>query len=202
MPSSQTCQMSPVLFLVASRMMLRAGDAAEAWSNRSRRTPVAFRLKMAKLTPFPRTRAPRGSGVPDRTAWTSQNRSRRSSSSSCSVLCDCFGIDWSQRNFRTDGATWIASCTGGSRAMHSTSCGSSGLDLCGISGAATQKSAAALRESIERHARYSLAQPWESLSPRQRFECVSLAVRDLMIDCRLETERRQRQADAKHVYYL
>ncbi len=63
-------------------------------------------------------------------------------------------------------------------------------------------SIAALRESIERHARYSLAQPWESLSPRQVFECVSLAVRDLMVDRRLETERRHREADAKHVYYL
>ena len=65
-----------------------------------------------------------------------------------------------------------------------------------------QTSVAAFRESIERHARYSLAQPWESLSPRQVFECVSLAVRDLMIDRRLETERRYRQADAKHLYYL
>jgi starch phosphorylase len=62
--------------------------------------------------------------------------------------------------------------------------------------------AAAFRESIERHARYSLAQPWETLSPRQVFECVSLAVRDLLIDRRLETEQRYRRADAKHVHYL
>jgi len=34
------------------------------------------------------------------------------------------------------------------------------------------------------------------------FECVSLAVRDLLIDRRLETERRNRQADPKHLYYL
>jgi starch phosphorylase len=34
------------------------------------------------------------------------------------------------------------------------------------------------------------------------FECVGLAVRDLLIDRRLETERRNRQADAKHLYYL
>jgi starch phosphorylase len=65
-----------------------------------------------------------------------------------------------------------------------------------------QPSVAALRQSIERHARYSLAQPWESLSPRQIFECVSLAVRDLLIDRRLDTERRYRSADAKHLYYL
>jgi starch phosphorylase len=60
----------------------------------------------------------------------------------------------------------------------------------------------ALRASIERHARYTLAQSWEELSPRQILECVSLAVRDLMVDRRLETERRHREADAKHVYYL
>jgi starch phosphorylase len=66
----------------------------------------------------------------------------------------------------------------------------------------TQASAAAFRESIERHARYSLAQPWEGLSARQVFECVSLAVRDLLVDRRLETERRYRQADAKHLYYV
>jgi len=63
-------------------------------------------------------------------------------------------------------------------------------------------SIAAFRDSIERHARYSLAQSWESLSPRQVFACVSLAVRELMIDRRLETERRHRQADAKHLHYL
>lgn len=63
-------------------------------------------------------------------------------------------------------------------------------------------SASALRESIERHARYSQAQPWESLQVRQIFECVSLALRDLMIDRRLETERRYRQADAKQLYYV
>jgi starch phosphorylase len=63
-------------------------------------------------------------------------------------------------------------------------------------------SVAAFRESIERHARYSLGLPWAGLSPRQVFECVSLAVRDLLIDHRLETERRCRQADAKRLYYL
>ena len=63
-------------------------------------------------------------------------------------------------------------------------------------------SISAFRESIERHARYSLAQPWDSLSPRQAFQCVSLAVRDLLIDRRLETEERYRRADAKHLYYL
>ncbi|MGA2805852.1 MAG: glycogen/starch/alpha-glucan phosphorylase [Acidimicrobiales bacterium] len=63
-------------------------------------------------------------------------------------------------------------------------------------------SASALRESIQRHARYSLAQPWESLSTHQIYECVSLTVRDVMVDRLLESERRYRQADAKHLYYL
>ena len=60
----------------------------------------------------------------------------------------------------------------------------------------------ALREAITRHARYSIAQPWDELSPRQLFQCVGLAVRDLMIDGLLQTQQRQRRADAKHVYYL
>jgi starch phosphorylase len=63
-------------------------------------------------------------------------------------------------------------------------------------------SASALRESIQRHARYSLVQEWGTLSPRQLFECVSLAVRDLLADRRLLTRERQRRAGAKHVYYL
>jgi starch phosphorylase len=63
-------------------------------------------------------------------------------------------------------------------------------------------SAAAFGESIQQHARYSLAQPWDRLSTHQIFECVSLAVRDVMVDRLLETERRYRQTDAKHLYYL
>jgi len=63
-------------------------------------------------------------------------------------------------------------------------------------------SASALCESIRRHARYSLGQPWESLTTRQIFECVSLAVRDVMVDRLLESERRYRRTDAKCLYYL
>src|SRR5262245_4354660 len=61
---------------------------------------------------------------------------------------------------------------------------------------------AALREAIERHARYSLGLPWSALTPRQVFECVSLATRDLLIDRQLETETRYRAVDAKQVHYL
>lgn len=53
-----------------------------------------------------------------------------------------------------------------------------------------------------RHARYSLAQSWDALSSRQVFQCVGLAVRDLLIDGLLQTQQRQRRADAKYVYYL
>ena len=37
---------------------------------------------------------------------------------------------------------------------------------------------------------------WEQLSPRQIFECVSLATRDLLIDRYIEIERRYRDAAA------
>jgi starch phosphorylase len=63
-------------------------------------------------------------------------------------------------------------------------------------------SAAAFRESIERHARYPLGLPWNRLSMRQVFECVSLAVRDLLVDRQLETEQRFQLADAKRLNYL
>ena len=61
---------------------------------------------------------------------------------------------------------------------------------------------AAFCESLQRHARYSLGQSWDRLSPRQLFECVSLATREALIDRHLETEARYRQADAKRLYYL
>ncbi len=61
---------------------------------------------------------------------------------------------------------------------------------------------AAFGDSILRHARYSLGRSWEQLSPRQIFECVSLATRDLLIDRHIETERRYRDAAAKRLYYL
>lgn len=63
-------------------------------------------------------------------------------------------------------------------------------------------SASALRESIQRHARYSPAQAWGTLFPHQLFECVGLDVRDLLVDRFLQTTERHRQAGAKHLYYL
>jgi starch phosphorylase len=62
--------------------------------------------------------------------------------------------------------------------------------------------AAAFATAVQRHARSSLGQPWEDLSERQRFECVSLVVRDLLVDRLIETQRRHRETDAKRIYYL
>ncbi len=61
---------------------------------------------------------------------------------------------------------------------------------------------AALEESIQRHARYSLGKAWHDLSARDRFAAVALAVRDRMLDLSFATEERYRQKDAKRLYYL
>jgi glycogen phosphorylase len=66
----------------------------------------------------------------------------------------------------------------------------------------TLAAATTFAESIQRHARSSLGQPWADLSKRQRFACVSMAVRDLLVDGLIETQRRYREADAKRIYYL
>jgi glycogen phosphorylase len=65
-----------------------------------------------------------------------------------------------------------------------------------------QVTASAFAQSIQQHARSSLGQSWEDLSRRQRFACVSMAVRDLAVDRLIETQRRYREADAKRIYYL
>ncbi|HTR38799.1 MAG TPA: glycogen/starch/alpha-glucan phosphorylase [Bryobacteraceae bacterium] len=61
---------------------------------------------------------------------------------------------------------------------------------------------AALEESIQRHARYSLGKTWRDLSARDRFAAVALAVRDRMLDLSFATEERYRRNDAKRLYYL
>src|SRR6266436_6422132 len=60
----------------------------------------------------------------------------------------------------------------------------------------------ALEEVICRHVRYSLGKAWQSLSKRDLFVAVALAVRDRMVDKMFETAARYRQADAKRLYYL
>ncbi|HEV2989081.1 MAG TPA: glycogen/starch/alpha-glucan phosphorylase, partial [Candidatus Angelobacter sp.] len=57
-----------------------------------------------------------------------------------------------------------------------------------------------LRQSILRHIRYTLARPQDDLTARELFKPVSLAIRDLMIDRMLETEKRQQSV--KRLYYL
>ncbi len=59
-----------------------------------------------------------------------------------------------------------------------------------------------LRESIERHVRYTLVRPLDHLTPAELLIPVSLAVRDLFVDQMLDTSKRYREADAKHLYYL
>jgi len=62
------------------------------------------------------------------------------------------------------------------------------------------ETADALEEAVCRHVRYSLGQAWQSLSKRDLFVAVALAVRDRMVDKMFETAARYRQADAKRLY--
>jgi starch phosphorylase len=59
-----------------------------------------------------------------------------------------------------------------------------------------------LRQAILRHVTYSLGTAPEHLSPPEAFRAVALAVRDRLIEGRLTTEQRYRQARAKRLYYL
>jgi starch phosphorylase len=60
----------------------------------------------------------------------------------------------------------------------------------------------ALRESILRHVRYTLARPSNHFLPGELFKPLSLAIRDHLVDRLLETEQRYRGGDLKRVYYL
>src|SRR5437660_3904233 len=59
-----------------------------------------------------------------------------------------------------------------------------------------------LRQSILRHIRYTLARPQNDLTARELFKPVSLAIRDLLIDRTLDTEKRYQQQSVKRLYYL
>lgn len=59
-----------------------------------------------------------------------------------------------------------------------------------------------LRRSIQQHIRYTLAKPLAGLSPGELLKPLSLAIRDCLIDCLLETEQRYREQDAKRLFYL
>src|SRR5262245_34764133 len=59
-----------------------------------------------------------------------------------------------------------------------------------------------LRTLMVRHARYTLGQNWDELSPVERLMVVGLAVRDRCLDVFLETEARYRRHNAKRACYL
>lgn len=60
----------------------------------------------------------------------------------------------------------------------------------------------AFQESIRAHIKYTMGKPVEQLSRHDLYMAVSFAVRDRLIDRRLETETRYNRADAKRLYYL
>ena len=77
-----------------------------------------------------------------------------------------------------------------------------GTPTTSVSARRAKDHASSLRQTIERHARYSLGKHWRDLTARSRFDAVALAVRDRMVDRMLETEERHRRTDPKRVYYL
>jgi len=58
------------------------------------------------------------------------------------------------------------------------------------------------QESIRSHARYTIAKRWGTLTRRELFLAVALAVRDRLVEGMLETEDRVLASDAKRLYYL
>jgi glycogen phosphorylase len=59
-----------------------------------------------------------------------------------------------------------------------------------------------LRAAILNHVQYTLVRPTSELKPVDYLKPVSLAIRDRIVDCMLETESRFRHSDAKRLYYL
>src|SRR5207244_2507259 len=59
-----------------------------------------------------------------------------------------------------------------------------------------------LKDAILRHITYSLVTTPAELSPREAFQAVALAVRDRLVEGRLQTQQRYRRADPKRLYYL
>ncbi len=59
-----------------------------------------------------------------------------------------------------------------------------------------------LHQAALRHVTFSLGATVPALSPRERFLALALAARDQMLEHRIQTIHRYRQADAKRVYYL
>ena len=59
-----------------------------------------------------------------------------------------------------------------------------------------------LRAAILNHVQYTLVRPISELKPIDYLKPVSLAIRDRIVDCMLETESRFDHSDAKRLYYL
>src|SRR5205085_1951837 len=59
-----------------------------------------------------------------------------------------------------------------------------------------------LREAISRHIRYTLARDSAHLTPADLVRPLSLAIREILIEKMIETEKRYAQADAKRLCYL
>ena len=66
----------------------------------------------------------------------------------------------------------------------------------------TASSPEALRDSILRHVRYTLARPDGNLVPHELLKPLSLTIRDYLIDRLLQTEQLYREQDVKRLYYL
>ncbi len=60
----------------------------------------------------------------------------------------------------------------------------------------------ALQQSLARHLRYSLGKDWADRNNRDLFHCLSLVVRDRLVDRLIATEARYQAQDAKRLYYL
>jgi starch phosphorylase len=59
-----------------------------------------------------------------------------------------------------------------------------------------------LRQAVLRHVQYSLGSTLDGLPAHEKFHAVALAVRDVMVERLLTTEKRYREAAAKRLYYL
>ena len=59
-----------------------------------------------------------------------------------------------------------------------------------------------LKQSMLRYSRYSLGKEWESLTARERFIAISLAVRESIIEVMLRTEQAFERDGEKRIYYL
>ncbi|TAM80288.1 MAG: glycogen/starch/alpha-glucan phosphorylase [Acidobacteria bacterium] len=63
-------------------------------------------------------------------------------------------------------------------------------------------SASSVADSIRRHVKYSLAEPWRDLSSNELLTAVALSVRDLLTERMLETEEYFRAGDFKSLSYI